>query len=327
MSDPKRRKPETSTNTGRAGMDRILLPGVMVIAALAHAMALGNYPTGDSWVFMYPRSFAETIRYFYTSIIPPDGEAFWLRPLPMFTFWLENRTFPGTIWLPHLTNILLHVLNVYLVWRVAEFMLSPKGRRNSGGLAAFAASLVYGIHPLTVGSVGWAAARFDVASVTFGLAGLLFWMKWESGEGGKRNMWLGTTLLTCSLLSKEQGVTFFMAAFALVCLRAAAPGKEHAIRRAGLAIPAVIGVIYFCYRLAIFGGIGGYVTARNGVSIFPPINYFAALFFPYPNIIDGWSFSWTFWTSSALILIMGWMLRSAPEPFPTRPGESIFSPC
>ncbi|MHB9030824.1 MAG: hypothetical protein ACYC9O_18805, partial [Candidatus Latescibacterota bacterium] len=296
----------------RPSLDRFLLPGAMIIAAIAHSMALGNYLVGDSWVFVYPRSFAETLGYFFTSIIPPDGEAYWLRPLPMFTFWLENVLHPGTNWLPHLTNILLHVANVFLLWQVVRFMLSPKGKGEAGGLAAFAACLVYGIHPLTVGSVDWVAARFDVASVTFGLAGLLAWMKWDAGVGGRRSLWQGTAFLTASLLSKEQGVTFFMAAFALTFLRAVAPGKDRKVRWAGLLIPAVIGMVYFFYRLIIFGGIGGYVTSQNGVSIMPPVNYFVALFFPWPNLIDGWSFSWSFWTASALILASGWMLRTPP---------------
>jgi hypothetical protein len=296
----------------RPTIDRILLPGAMIIAALAHSMALGNFLVGDSWVFVYPRSFAQTLGYFFTSIIPPDGEAYWLRPLPMFTFWLENILLPGTSWLPHLTNILLHVLNVCLLWQVTRFMLSPKGKGETGALAAFTACLVYGIHPLTVGSVDWVAARFDVASITFGLAGILAWMKWDAGVGGKRSLWWGTALLTGSLLSKEQGVTFFMAAFGLTFLRAIAPGKERRIRWEGFAIPAVIGMAYFFYRLIIFGGIGGYVTARNGVSIMPPVNYFIALFFPWPNLIDGWSFSWSFWAASALVLVAGWLLRTAP---------------
>ena len=41
---------------------------------------------------------------------------------------LENILLPGTSWLPHLTNILLHVLNVCLLWQVTRFMLSPKGK-------------------------------------------------------------------------------------------------------------------------------------------------------------------------------------------------------
>ena len=148
-------------------LDQILLPGVMVTALVGHISALSNHLVSDSWVFVYPRTFGDILRYFVTSIIPPEGEALWLRPLPMFSFWLENRLLPGTEWLPHLTNILFHVLNVWLLWLVVCFMLAPAGKvqqERRGGFAAFTACLIYALHPLTVGSVDWVAAVMITAS-------------------------------------------------------------------------------------------------------------------------------------------------------------------
>ncbi len=294
--------------------DRVLLPGVILVAALAHIAALGNSLVGDSWVFVYPRTLGETLAYFHTSIIPPDGQAFWLRPLPMLTFWLENLLYSGTAWLPHLTNILFHVLNVFLLWRVVTFMIAPYGKeRTEGGLAAAAACLFYGIHPLTVGSVGWVAARFDVVCVTFGLAGLLDWMRWDAGRGGTRSLLAGSALLTGALLSKEQGVVFFMAAFLLTALRAVrGPVEERRDARAGLVIPAGIAVVYFVYRITIFGGVGGYVTARNGLSLLVPLNYLAAVLYPWPNVVRGWVLSWPFWASTGVLLALGGLLWARP---------------
>ena len=310
-------------NSRRTGLDRILLPGAMLIAALAHITALGNHLTADSWVFVYPHSFVETFRYFFTSIIPLEDEVYWLRPLPMFLFWLENVVHSGTEWLPHLTNILFHVLNVFLLWRVVSFMVAASagvaldgaGRKkeNGGGLAAFAACLVYGIHPLTVGAVDWVAARFDVVSVTFGLAGLLFWLRWDADTRDRRSLLFGTVMLAGSLLSKEQGITFFMAAAFLSLLRVAGGGKERMRYLPGVIIPAASALILFFYRLIIFGGIGGYVTARNGISIAPPVNYFLALFFPYPNAMPGWSFSWTFWAVCAVMAGLAFLLVSGEQ--------------
>ena len=51
-----------------------------------------------------------------------------------------------------------------------------------------AACLVYGLHPLTGGSVAWVAARFDIICVTFGLAGMLLWIKWDAGISGWRTI-------------------------------------------------------------------------------------------------------------------------------------------
>ncbi|HEX3000114.1 MAG TPA: hypothetical protein VHR86_07750, partial [Armatimonadota bacterium] len=311
-----------------AGLDRILLIGAMLVAALAHIAALGNHLTADSWVFVYPHTLGETFRYFFTSIIPLGDEVYWLRPLPMFLFWMENVIHSGTEWLPQLTNILFHVLNVFLLWRVVGFMVSGAGRKgeNSGGLAAFAACLIYGLHPLTVGAVDWVAARFDVVSVTFGLAGLLFWLRWDADTKDRRSLVLGTALLVCALLSKEQGVTFFMAAAFLSLLRMAAKGKERMRYLPGVVVPASLAVCYFIYRLVIFGGIGGYVTARQGLSLTPPVNYFFALFFPYPNVMPDWSFSWTFWAACLAIAGLAFLLfrgENARKQYPRVQREHV----
>lgn len=81
----------------------------------------------------------------------------------------------------------------------------------------------------------------------------------------------------------------------------------------GLIIPAAVAFVYFFYRLAAFGGIGGYAADRHGLSIMPPVNYFLALFFPYPNVIPEWSFSWSFWAAAAGIAGIAFLLRGIPQ--------------
>jgi len=295
-------------------LDQILLPGVMVTALVGHISALSNHLVSDSWVFVYPRTFGDILRYFVTSIIPPEGEALWLRPLPMFSFWLENRLLPGTEWLPHLTNILFHVLNVWLLWLVVCFMLAPAGKvqqERRGGFAAFTACLIYALHPLTVGSVDWVAARFDVVCITFGLAGMLFWLRWDAGMTKSRDLWLATLLLLGSLLSKEQGVVFLISCAFLSLLGLLSPEKKS-FRRAGLLIPAVMIVVYGIFRFAVFGGIGGYYTSRHGLSILPPLNYFAAILFPYPNLYPNWSFSWQFWAAALVAAALIYFIWITP---------------
>ncbi len=222
-------------NPVRNHQGTILLAGAMFAAAIVHSAAIGNHLVSDSWVFVEPRSFAETFRFFWTSIIPEEGEAFWLRPLPMFLFWLENVVHPGTEWLPHLTNILLHALNVFLIWHVVRIIVEKTGGRDrrEADIPAFAACVVYGLHPLTVGSVDWVAARFDVASVTFGLAGMYYWFRWEDGKRGLGTFAAACALLAASLLSKEQGITFF-ASCAFFTLTGAIRHRKINIGNAGV---------------------------------------------------------------------------------------------
>ncbi len=178
--------------------------------------------------------------------------------MPMFLFWLENIVRPGTEWLPHLTNILLQTLNVFLLWHVVRVMVFQSGGRNDreADIPAFAACVVYGLHPLTVGSVDWVAARFDVASVTFGLAGMYYWLRWEGGKQGVGSFAAACGLLACSLLSKEQGITFF-ASCAFFTLTGAI-GRKKFGRAAILGIGSPLRS-RLCISLpaAVFSGVGG----------------------------------------------------------------------
>jgi len=197
-------------NAKRKKSDVFVLTGCLAAVMLAHLPALANHLVADSWVFMIPHSFAETLGYFFKSVIPPEWSALWLRPVPMFFFWLDTTIWSGTEWGPHLINIMFHLVNVWLIWNLMRFIRS-RSKASGGGyygvVPECAACLVYGLHPLATGSVTWVAARFDVMSVTFGLAGLLMWLRWEAGEKGRLLLW-SILFLVAGILSKEQGIVF-----------------------------------------------------------------------------------------------------------------------
>ncbi|MBN1294751.1 MAG: hypothetical protein JXB48_23140, partial [Candidatus Latescibacteria bacterium] len=194
--------------------DRIALTAAIAGVGLLYAATLDNHLVADDWVFVYPHSFIETLAYFHTSIIPPEWEALWLRPIPMFLFWLDNTLWPDTTWGYHLLNVVFHLVNMYIIWSLVRFF---KYKENSpdidayGGIPAIAACLVYGVHPLAVGSVAWISARFDLVSVAFGLLGLLIWLRWDTGQYGRKALGVALFILLCALLSKEQGIVFIMA--------------------------------------------------------------------------------------------------------------------
>ena len=194
---------------------------------------------------------------FFKSIIPSEWHALWLRPMPMFFFWFDNIIWPETEWGPHLTNIFFHALNVWLIWLLIHFIysqsISPKSK-SSCRLAAFTACLFYGLHPLNVGAVGWVAARFDVMSVTFGLTGMLLWLKWDTGSGFKNtlNLIMSLFFFLCSILSKEQGVVFLMVCVVLSFARIFSGLKIWEKYLVNIVIISVFAAIYIGYRLIIF---------------------------------------------------------------------------
>ena len=68
-------------------------------------------------------------------------------------------------WSYHLLNLVLHLVNCFLVYRLALLL----SRNNS--LIAFVTSLLFGIHPMHVESVAWVSERKDVLYTLFFLAG------------------------------------------------------------------------------------------------------------------------------------------------------------
>ena len=297
---------------------KIVLFGCLTVTAVVYLPSLDNHLVADSWVFMMPHSFFDNFAYFFKTMLPPEFNALWLRPVPMFTFWFDNVVWPGTEWGPHLTNILFHLCNVWLIWLLVRFIRSrsEESLTESGGdLPALAACLMYGLHPLTAGSVGWVAARFDVMSVTFGLAGMLMWLKWESGAKGKYLLW-SLFFLLAGMFSKEQGIVFIAVCFLLSSLRMVVSPAERKRNRNGLIVLCLMTAVYIVFRLVVFGGIGGYIESRHGLSIRPPVFYLAALFFPYPNVLPDRQFSPAFAAAVcfiAALVIYLWKTTNTPQ--------------
>ena len=126
----------------------------------------------------------------------------------------------------HLTNLLLHSLNVVLVFFLVRTLLStmsdslrgdsvdPSRRRGSlpgdrattvaiGGLTA----AWFAIHPMHVESVAWVSERKDVLYAAFLFGGLLTYLRYR--EKQKLTWYLATVLLfVASLLSKPNAVVF-----------------------------------------------------------------------------------------------------------------------
>jgi protein O-mannosyl-transferase len=99
----------------------------------------------------------------------------------------------------HVLNLLLHLLNTWLVYR---FTLLLGGRKSACALTA----LLFAVHPAHVESVAWISERKDVLYAAFYLSALIAYIRYR--DCGHRSLYfvcLG--LFVCSLLSKSAAVT------------------------------------------------------------------------------------------------------------------------
>lgn len=138
---------------------------VAALAVAAHATTLRNpFVYDDFRVVVENRS-----------LVPPLNVAALLwhdasRPVVNLTYALDRALWGPGPWGFHLTNLVLHVLNVVLFWMVARDL----GRhvRRSAVVAGVAASLL-AVHPLLTQAVGYVSSRPEVLCTAFLLGALI----------------------------------------------------------------------------------------------------------------------------------------------------------
>lgn len=128
-------------------------------------------------------------------------------PLTMLTYAVEYHFFGLDATTYHLTNLLLHLINVWLV-----FLLILKIKPNT--YVAALVALVFALHPMHVESVAWISERKDVLYLLFYLAAAIFYLKYiRKNSAGNYLITLGFFVL--SLLSKTIAVSLPLLLLAL----------------------------------------------------------------------------------------------------------------
>ena len=108
----------------------------------------------------------------------------------------------------HLGSIIIHTVNVLLVYLVINKLLkdSPRFEVRSTHLIAFMTSLLFAVHPLMVEAVAWISASKVILCTFFYLASVLFYLKYATTS---KSSWFLLSIF-CFLLSfgvKEQALT------------------------------------------------------------------------------------------------------------------------
>jgi tetratricopeptide (TPR) repeat protein len=179
------------------------------------------------------------------------------RPIVNFSYAVD-RALWGTQPLGfHVTNVLLHMLNVVLLFQLAR-------RFGKDELAAFGAAGLFAVHPMMTEAVGYISGRSEVLCATFFMLALLCGRRWIHGRSNRLRQGFGgqedvrDTFLTlgfwcAALATKESAAMFPFVFLAYDWLGAAGTAEEKRRRLLTIHLPLVgTAVLAGIVRLLIF---------------------------------------------------------------------------
>lgn len=131
-------------------------------------------------------------------------------PLTILIYMIEYSYYGLEPWIYHFNSLIAHILVTIAVF---YFVKRLTGRL----VAASVVALLFGIHPMHVESVAWAAGRKDLLYGLFFVLSLTAYVNYIRGGEGKKAMWYISTILlfTLSLLCKSVAVTLPVTFFAI----------------------------------------------------------------------------------------------------------------
>jgi protein O-mannosyl-transferase len=187
---------------------------------------------------------AGSVRWAWTTLF--DGNWFPLTWLSLMADASLYGPYPGGF---HLTNIVLHIINVLLVF---DLFVAMTGNQLRSGLVA----ALFAVHPLHVESVAFISERKDVLSIFFGLLALSAYVRFARGRG--LVWWVASfCVFVCSLLAKQTLVTLPCLLLLLDFWPLARLTEESMRRRLLEKIPFAMVAAAFCviaYRAQASGG-------------------------------------------------------------------------
>ena len=199
--------PASATGLSRAGW--IAAAAVVIAAGLVYANAIDNpFIYDDHRLILENRSIVRPTS--LTALILHDPT----RPRINLSYALDRALFGPSPWGFHLTNVLIHMLNVALLmafaWQCACDRMRGAGdklRALSPLLVTLLTGVLFAVHPMMTEAVGYIAGRSELIVATFFLTALIAARRWFSGRSAR---WAAIAVLSwlLALFSKEIAVMF-----------------------------------------------------------------------------------------------------------------------
>ncbi len=201
-------------------------PGVKVAFSVVFVMAIYIQTIGhplsrfdDPFIVEY---FGLNSTITWLDVITP-GNSFYYRPLVNLSYWLDFQLWGIEPSFMHLENVLLHLLNVFLVFLITSLISTASKNR----YLPYAAAVLFGVHPINSEPVNWIAGRTDVFACAFVLLAVYLLIR-ALQEQSTRLSCLAFATSFIGMLTKETAVMFIPAAFLVTAFW---PGLQSGLPR------------------------------------------------------------------------------------------------
>lgn len=200
MSFVRREKNLRTFETIRSsGFMKWALLGVLVLLSFFHVKDAAYVSWDDNVLItnnpILSYSFSQAVTTVFSNYYHGD-----FIPLTLLSFWLEIRAFGFGPEAQHLTNVILHFLNLILLQRILQ-------RFKLDAVSEFFILLVFAVHPLQVESVAWISERKGLAAAFFTFSSILLYLDFRS-SGRKLLLVFSSLLYFCALGFKTSPILF-----------------------------------------------------------------------------------------------------------------------
>lgn len=173
---------------------------IIFLTLIVYGRAINaDFTNWDDEVYIHENPYIKQLNAESIANIFSEGYFGNYHPLTTITYAVEYSLFGLNPRAYHTINILLHLLNIFLVFL---FVKKLSGHLTVALITAF----VFALHPLHVESVAWIAERKDVLYTFFMLLSLNYYLKFLNKEGGPKTYLLMLLFTLSALMSKSAAV-------------------------------------------------------------------------------------------------------------------------
>jgi Tfp pilus assembly protein PilF len=287
---------------------------VLIFTALLYSKALLNGITiVDDDFYITKNSYLRDVSWHGIAAIFSSFYATNYHPFTTLTYFVEFNCF-GLNPLPyHLVNVLLHLLNTWLVFKLAQ-------RLSGKDITALIVCILFAVHPMRVESVAWISERKDVLYSAFYLSALLYYLRYLESGLSRKYYFIVLLLFVASLLSKSAAVTLPVLLIAIDVYKGRGINAKSVIEKIPLLSLSILFGILAIMSQRAGGAMNDYAASYNTVSrlfIFTSsiAFYFTELIAPFhlsvlhfsPYIL-GATLPWPYYASLPLLLVIAFLV-------------------